>query len=129
MRLVIMLLVPQVNTLLCHCCTLCRALLITLDDTAIKIPCATAVFYLTFDKPCVMPDSIILVLHTKVRRKLDFIKRRKKVGNSFCRGRKNKYSTVLALKRCPDNLPDHPKNIIFHSCHCSRTFLGWFNGK
>lgn len=51
----------------------CWSLLITRDDSAIKIACSTTVFKFTFNKPYIVPDSIILVFHTKVRRKLDFI--------------------------------------------------------
>jgi len=51
----------------------CWSLLIMLDDSAIKIACSTTVFNFTFGKPYIMPDGFILVLHSKVRRKLDFI--------------------------------------------------------
>lgn len=67
---------------------LCWSLLIMWDDSAIKIACSTTVFNLTFNKSCIMQDSITLVFPTKVRRKLDFYfkvnleERKKKKGNS-----------------------------------------------
>lgn len=60
----------------------CRALLIAVDGSAIKIPSPTTLSYRAISKPCVRPDNITL-FQLKVSRKLDFIEK-KKVGNRFC---------------------------------------------